>query len=339
MYDQPNIAEELLRACLQAEYDLRPISLEFLPLGLDSRAGVYRVMGEEGDAYLLKVKQGTTLYEPGCYVPRYLYDHGVTSVVAPLATKAHALWTTLEGWTVLVYPFIDGESGWNTITDEHWKAAGSIFRQIHQVMPPASGFEAVRKETFDPTEYARWIRAFEDQHLHQEGGSAAERALRDAWMAHQSTISLLVASLEKLAGALQKRTFPYVICHADFHASNLLRTQDGQVFVIDWDDVMLAPKERDFIFVQETPAAGQTLSAFFQGYGQTEIDWAALAYYRYERVIQDVIAYAEEACLRDDLSEETRANSVQSFQKNLAGSMIASIEALATRLPPDSSKG
>jgi len=43
--------------------------------------------------------------------------------------------------------------------------------------------------------------------------------------------------------------------------------------------------------------------------------------------------------LRDDLSEETRANSVQSFQKNLAGSMIASIEALAARLPPDSLKG
>lgn len=338
MYDQPSISEELLQSCLQAVYDLRPVSLEFLPLGLDSRAGVYRVVSEQGAAYLLKVKQGTTLYEPGCYVPRYLYDHGVTSVVAPLATRAHALWTTLEGWTVLVYPFIDGESGWSTITDEHWRETGAVFKQIHRVKPPASGFESVREETFDPTEYARWIQGFEEQHLYKEGESAAECTLCDSWREHQATIYAIVSALEKLGSALQVRALPNVICHADLHQNNLLRGQDGRVFVIDWDDVMLAPKERDFIFVKEGAGARQTLSPFFQGYGQTEIDWAALAYYRYERVIQDVIAYAEEACLRDDLSEETRANSVQAFQKNLTGGMLASAEATALRLPPDSLK-
>jgi spectinomycin phosphotransferase len=37
----------------------------------------------------------------------------------------------------------------------------------------------------------------------------------------------------------------------------------GQVFVVDWDEVMLAPKERDFIFVRPPHA-----DAFFQGYGK-----------------------------------------------------------------------
>ena len=51
------------------------------------------------------------------------------------------------------------------------------------------------------------------------------------------------------------------------------------MFVIDWDEVMLAPKERDFLFVKEAPADGLvrlSTPAFFQGYGQTEIDWIAL---------------------------------------------------------------
>ena len=334
MYEQPNIPEERLCACLQEEYNLYPTALEFLPLGQDSRAGVYRIVSEQGDPYLLKVKQGT-LYSPGCFVPRYLCDQGITFVVAPIPTREHALWTRIEDWDVIVYPFIDGDSGWTGMVDKQWKEAGTVFKQIHQVRPPSHGFELVRKETFDPAEYVRWIRVFEEQHLHVEDGGVSERALRDLWKAHQSTIHTVVTSMEKLAGVLQGRTLPYVICHADFHPSNLLRDQAGHVFVIDWDDVMLAPKERDFIFVKEAPIDAQTPSPFFQGYGQTEIDWAALTYYRYERVIQDVIAYAEEALFRDDLGEETKASCVQFFRINLTGGMIDAAYAAAAHLPPE----
>ena len=37
--------------------------------------------------------------------------------------------------------------------------------------------------------------------------------------------------------------------------ANLIRDRAGNVFVIDWDEVMLAPKERDFIFIREPQAA------------------------------------------------------------------------------------
>ena len=163
MREQPKISEECLRACLQDHYDLYPVTLEFLPLGLDYHAGVYRVVSEQGTAYLLKVTS-RPLYEPGCLVPRYLNDQGITAVVAPFPTKDNALWTRVEEWTVIVYPFIDGDTSWTGMTDEQWKEVGTIFQRIHQVMLPPSGFASLRKETFDPTEYARWVRAFETQH-------------------------------------------------------------------------------------------------------------------------------------------------------------------------------
>jgi spectinomycin phosphotransferase len=62
MREQPSIPEEHLRACLQEQYDLIPVMLEFLPRGLDYHAGVYRVVSEQGTPYLLKVKSGS-LYE------------------------------------------------------------------------------------------------------------------------------------------------------------------------------------------------------------------------------------------------------------------------------------
>src|SRR5205085_5161097 len=97
-------------------------------------------------------------------------------------------------------------------------------------------------------------RAFETQHGHTQGRGASERALRSSWVAHESTIHTVVTSLEKLAAVLQSRPLPSVICHGDLHARNLIRNRAGQVFVIDWDEVMLAPKERDCIFVRSPHA-------------------------------------------------------------------------------------
>src|SRR5437667_3361779 len=314
MREQPGIPEEQLRACLQDQYDLYPVTLEFLPRGLDYNAGVYRVVSEQGAAYLLKVTS-RPLYEPRCLVPRYLNEQGITSVVAPIPSRSGALWTQLEEWTVIVYPFIDGDTSLTGMTNEQWKEVGTIFKRIHQVMLPPEGFDSLRKETFDPTEYAQWVRTFEAQHLHsRHDGSESSRALRTDWVAHQSTIHTVVTSLEKLAGVLQRRSGPYIISHADLHAANLLRDPAGHVFVIDWDEVMLAPKERDFIFVREPQAA-----AFWEGYGQREIDWVALTYYLWERVVQDLIACTPDVCFRDDLGEETRAEIARLFHEILAG--------------------
>ena len=332
MREPPRILEEHLRTCFQDQYGLYPVTLEFLPRGKDYNAGVYRVVSEQSTIYLLKIKSGP-LYEPACLVPRYLSNQGITSVVAPIPTKSNALWTKLVDWTVIVYPFIDGDTSLTGMTNEQWKEVGTIFKRIHQVRLPPEGFESLRKETFDPTAYARWVRAFETQHLQsQHDGSESSRTLRAAWVAHQSTIHTGVTSLEKLAEALQSRTLPYVICHADLHPANLIRDRHGHVFVIDWDEVMLAPKERDFLWVRE-PQAG----AFFQGYGQEEIDWIALTYYRWERVVQDVIECAKDVCFRDDLGEETKADIAQLFHKMLVeeGGTIDAAYAAAAHLPGD----
>lgn len=364
MREPPNILEEHLRACVQDQYNLSVVTLEFLHLGLDTRAGVYRVVSAQGVAYLLKAKSGS-LYEPSRLVPRYLKDQGIAAVVAPLRTTRGALWTHIgeQGdWVVTLYPFIEGNTGWDPVvatppvgtvypstdgdtgwnlgmTDAQWQAVGTALKQIHQVPLPPEIAQPLRKESFDPTAYSRWVRAFETQHARAEGGSRVERALRARWMEHQPTIHTLLTGLEALAGVLQGRSGPHVICHADLHPGNIIRDHAGQVFVIDWEDVMLAPKERDFLFVGEAPADGSAregTAPFFQGYGQVEIDWVALTYYRCERVVQDLIECALEVCFREDLGEDTKADAVQLFGDLFAaGNMVAAAWATAAHLPAD----
>lgn len=330
MREPPEISLESLRFSIQAEYNLSLISVEFLPLGLDFRSGVFRAVSEQESVYLIKVTT-RPLYEPGLQVPRHLYEQGIQGIAAPLPAKNGASWVQVEGWIVIVYPFIDGESRFTGMTDEQWEKAGAIFNRIHQVQLPPKVVESIRKETFNPAEYGQWVHAFESQHTNSMVGSALERRLRATWMAHQSTIHTVVTSLEKLATALQPQLSTYVICHADLHPANLLRNH-AEVFVIDWDEVMLAPRERDFIFVAQLEG-----DSFYKGYGDVEIDWSVLTYYLLERVVQDLIECARDVCFRDDLGEETKANALQLFQQILEGEggTLDAALAAAKRLPTD----
>ena len=341
MRDKPDIPEERLRACLHEHYGFAAVALVFLPLGLDARSGIYRAVSDHGAVCLLKVRRGP-LYEPSLLIPRYLSDQGIASVVAPIPTKRGALWADLEEWTLAVYPFIEGERGWRpSMTDGQWEAVGAALKQIHRVTPPAEGLRLVRRETFDPAEYIRSARAFEAREAGAEGGSEHARALRAAWMARRPAIHAALASMETLGRALQRQSGPYVICHADLHPGNIIRNQAGEVFLIDWDDVMLAPKERDFLFVGQARADGaapaQTApqtSPFFQGYGETAMDWAALTYYRWERVIQDLIECVRWVFGGEDVSEEARADAVRLFEGVFAeGDAVDAALAAAAHLP------
>ncbi len=315
MREKPAIAEDDLQTCLQNSYDISVATMNFLPLGLDTYAGVYRVTTRDGVSYFLKAKR-RSFYEPSCLVPRYLRDQGITGVVAPIPTKENKLWTQFGEWTLCLYPFIDGGTDWN-MTDKNWHDLGIVFKCIHSVALPPEGFPLMKRETFYPTEYKHWISLFETQRLNAQGMDAVQNTLLSGWKTHQTRIHKIVHLMEELAQFLQELTKPEVICHADLHPANILRDSSGNIFVIDWDDVMLALKERDFIFVPELKAERKS-STFFEGYGETEINSHALMYYRCERVITDIIECAKEVFFRDDLEEETRIEAVQLFESILS---------------------
>lgn len=341
MREPPNVPVDALHACLRERYDIVADTLEYLSRGYDYRAGVYRVVSDQGEVYLLKATT-RPLYEPSCLVPRYLRDQGIAAVVAPLPTTSGALWTALAEWTVIVYPFLEGGASLAGMTSAQWQEAGSVFRRIHQVQLPPNRFPSMRREAFDPAEYIRWVHAFETQqaqreeHAQPEETSAA-RALRAAWVAHWPTISTALTSLERLAAALRSRTLPFVICHGDLHAANLLRDPAGHVFAIDWDEVMLAPKERDVIFVREPHA-----QSFWEGYGlpaheqDERIDWMALTYFRWERVIQDLIEETQQALFTENVREDARMVAATRFAASFAaGGNVSAAYAAAAHLSGD----
>jgi len=120
----------------------------------------------------------------------------------------------------------------------------------------------------------------------------------------QKEIDHLVERAEQLASDLQSKQLDFVLCHTDIHGGNILIGNDDKLFIVDWDDPILAPKERDLMFIgggiDEIWKTKRAENVFYEGYGDTEINLLALAYYRYERVIEDLVVICEQILSTDE---------------------------------------
>jgi spectinomycin phosphotransferase len=83
------------------------------------------------------------------------------------------------------------------------------------------------------------------------------------------------------------------LCHSDIHPGNLFIDPKGPLYLVDWDYPMLAPKERDLMFIGGGQgyvriSAAEEEALFYPHYGPPAIDPVALAYYRCERNLVDL---------------------------------------------------
>jgi hypothetical protein len=103
---------------------------------------------------------------------------------------------------------------------------------------------------------------------------------------------------------------------SDIHAGNLLIDANGSLYIVDWDHPILAPKERDLMFVGGGIGSiwyrPQEEVLFYEGYGRTEINNIALAYYRFERIVQDIAEWGEQLLLTGEGGKD-RARALQGF--------------------------
>ncbi|RJQ80510.1 aminoglycoside phosphotransferase family protein [Pseudonocardiaceae bacterium YIM PH 21723] len=250
---------------LRTDFGLSIADLEPVVGGADAAAEVWRAQADDGTGYAVKWSAG------GSTAALVLSDRlGLSGVPRPLRTITGELWSDRDGRRLSVLPWVPGQNGWQRpLTNEGWQAYGALLAAVHHSSVDPGQLPV---EEYDHAPFARQL---------------ADTEYRDHELLRE-----LLRHADGLAGDLRARRPPLVPCHADPHLGNLLA--DGTaVSLIDWDDAVLAPRERDLMFVLgfEDFTAEQR-DRFFTGYGPAAVDRPALAYYLCVRAVQDVAELA-----------------------------------------------
>lgn len=305
MLEKPNIPDKLIIFQLQEQYGLQVAQLEFLPLGADMGTAVYRAIAENGAAYFLKLRRG--FEEIIVTVPLFLRSQGIDEIIVPFETISKRYWADLGEYKMILYPFIEGKDGFETeLTDAHRRILGAALRGIHSAQVPPELKRLIPEETFSP-KWRESLTSFQKLIENKTFDDPIAAKLADFMKAKRKEIHYLIERTEELAFELQSQSLEFVLCHTDVHGGNILICTDGRLpilYIVDWDDIIFAPKERDLMFIgggiDNIWQSEREEAVFYKGYGKTEINLSALAYHRYERVIEDLVIIGEQLLLSNE---------------------------------------
>ncbi|HSJ89914.1 MAG TPA: phosphotransferase [Anaerolineales bacterium] len=302
MLEKPNIPDDLIISRLQEEYNLRVAELTFLPIGADMGTVVYRVVADDRAIYFLKLRIGFD--EIVVRVPLFLRSQGIREILVPFETKSKKRWTDFGKYKIILYPFIEGKNGFQMeLTDHQKRHLGSALKAIHSTQLPPELKRLIPKETFS-SQWREIVKSFQEQVETMPFQDYNAAKLAQFIKSKHSEIDHLIERTEQLASELQFKPLDFVLCHTDIHGANILIMENNDFYIVDWDNPLLAPKERDLMFIgggiDNIWKSQKDIAIFYEGYGKAEIDLKVLAYYRYERIIEDLAAYGEQLLLTDE---------------------------------------
>ncbi|MFB9907596.1 phosphotransferase enzyme family protein [Allokutzneria oryzae] len=260
-----------MRDWVKADFGIELVELRRVEHGADVAADVWHGVADDGARYAVKWSGGAM--STGLVVASRLAQLGVAGVPAPLPTTEGGLWSEREGRRLSLVPWVSDRGALGGgMTAEHWSSFGTLLARTHaqaQELPRSNSHEQWR---------------------------AAARELDASDLPLRRAVEALLRRADELAPVVAAQDAPHVVCHGDPHLGNVL-LGDDQVWLIDWDDAVLAPREQDLLFVLGgvlpfAPVTERQQAWFFEGYGPVEIDPARLAYYRCTRALEDLIVPA-----------------------------------------------
>ena len=291
-------SEQFIVSQLKNKYGLDVINSKFLSLGADVEALIYKIETSDHSNYFVKLKKGEPLPFD---LPMLLHDEGIEEVIPPVKALDEQAKLFDKGFTLIVYPFVNGRDGFGkSLTDDQWVIFGKTLKRIHQFKIPSLLLPLIKREKFS-SEWRDNVRSIYENLDKVIPSSEIAAQFLVSLEKHKSLILELVDKAQKLSEIIPKQPKDFVLCHGDIHAGNVLITGSGALYVIDWDEPLIAPQERDLMFmgggvgnVWNNKREGEL---FYFGYGQTKINKNLVNYYRCDRILKDIVDYYQELLL------------------------------------------
>lgn len=324
---QPAISDERIVDCLNTNYGIKVANLTFLPIGADMNASVYKAETHDQSSYFIKLKRGHH-HDISATIITLLQNAGIQHLIPPIKTTLGQPIQHIDDFTLIVSPFVEAQDGFSRdLTDDQWVTLGKVIKQIHEINVPPSIQRMIRRENYS----SKWREAVRLLYAHIESKPCDDEiALKFVTFMkkHSATIYRLVDRAEQLGKQIQDHTQAFVLCHSDIHGGNVLMDGNDIIYMVDWDDPIMAPKERDLMFIGGGVAnvwnKPHEEKFFYKGYGKTEINRTILAYYRHERIVEDIAILGEQLLLTS-VDNQNRIESYKHFIDQFAPQGVVEI--------------
>jgi spectinomycin phosphotransferase len=272
---------------IKQEYGISISRFEKLTIGFDQHTIIYKLFLQTNEIYFLKIRLSN--FNKLCInIPFWMSTKlNLPHLIDPIKTIKNKLFVKKYSCYLILFPFIDGQSGWDvSLTKDQFYEFGKFMSYLHSMDLSERYLDRFSVETYDG-KYRNSVKNI-FKGIKTESNNIIKKFF-DVMQEHEKIIIQMIGYLEKILSEIEETNKKICLCHGDIHAGNILINKDN-FYIVDWDTILLAPKEKDLMFIGggigNKWKNKEEIEYFYKGYGkEIRIDNNLIKYYRCERII------------------------------------------------------
>lgn len=243
-----------------------------------------------------------------------LHELGFDRISYPIPTLAGALSVRpSQGGMLALYNYIDARWTFEYTFGDYIDLLSRIHAATPQVKIP------IRREDFETTGLDALRAEIAQIEALADDVPEVHRMLRSELLSYFGELETDFAEYEALSLQLRERSSDgYVITHGD-GPGNVMVADDGTLYLIDWDDLLLAPPERDTWFHVDDPDGWALFLRYYrERFPNYELDQEFYRFYLLRRYVEDIEGFLDKI-LDPQSDDETRWDNLRMLRTDCFG--------------------
>jgi Ser/Thr protein kinase RdoA (MazF antagonist) len=309
---------------LERHYGIQPNELVAAPRGFAAETYFVETANQ---SYFLKIMNNPrrqNSFKHGLQVTDALIRHGIPYIPSLFKTGSGQLWFDNGQAVAALFTRIDAKHTYNYNREDVFRKLAHIYQVTKQI----AEHEVFLKETFNDQfieAYEQERSTFMNNHLATKE-AAAIKGILEPYAEFLASCGERAASI---VTACRAHRSPFYLTHSDY-TNNVMVSDSGEHYLIDFDEALLGPIERDgFLCMASQNEESRLWLHIMQ---ETFPDYEPIAeyilYYLFERFMIDLTTFMQES--RHHPDEEHRRRLVGSTKEYLLGWLYPMIEKNAT---------
>jgi spectinomycin phosphotransferase len=241
--------KSLLEKLVQESFGISVINLTLVTRWEAARG--YMIESSDHKTFFLKIYSDDNIPDSAFMFACDLFAKvGIRNIAHPVATSYGQMRIPIGDFHVALFDWVSGRTAQEQkLTDQQLERFGELLARIHQSKTVIGEYQV--RENFAIPFKDRFLAIFNEMSKITGGSTKYRTQLRLFLEPHRQKFRREFETLERLQCKVKTMDLEFVNCHGEPSPGNVLASEDGEIHLIDWDDPICAPKEKDLLFFKD----------------------------------------------------------------------------------------
>jgi len=302
MLTESNVDKSLLKKVIQENFGISVISLTLVPKWETARACIVETSKHAN--FFLKIYSDDSVPDSAFRFAHDLYAKaGITNITHPVATNNGQMRTQIGDFHIALFDLISGTTAeQHELTVRQLERLGELLARIHQSKTMIGEYSV--RERFEIPFRDRLVAIFNDMSKISGNSTKYKTQLKFFLEPHRQKFMEELETLRVLQRKVRRKNLEFVNCHGEPSPGNILSSNDGEIYLLDWDDPIFAPKEKDLLFFKDN--IGPVMKGYSVFSQDTVIDQDVLEFYGHLWNLGEIAYYGGKILFENHSDEQNR---------------------------------